>query len=130
MSDTEPIVPLRPRWSGAAAEPNRARSNERPQQVTFDRRELTTILDVYGLKVAEGEWRDYAINFGHEQAEFCVYRRTSEVPLYRVVKQPKLARRQGKYSIVAHGGIILKRGHDLKQVLKTLQKKPKLISIY
>ena len=80
--------------------------------ISFDRRELNQILRVYGRKVADGEWRDYAIDHLKEQAVFSIFRRTSEVPLYQIVKQPKLARRQGAYSLVAATGLILKRGHD------------------
>jgi hypothetical protein len=131
LSDTEPIVPLRQWRSGAAAEAKSSYS--RPvdivPQISFDRRELNLILNVYGSKVAQGEWRDYAIDFGREQAVFSVFRRTSEVPLYRIVKQPKLARKQGMYSIVAQGGVIVKRGHDLEQVLNVFRRKPKLVSI-
>ena len=99
------------------------------RQVSFDRTELNTILNLYGGKVATGEWRDYAMDFGREAAVFSVFRRTSEVPLYRIVKDPKLARKQGLYSVVAQGGLILKRGQDLAQVLRVLVKRPKLVSI-
>jgi Protein of unknown function (DUF2794) len=99
---------------------------ERP--VSFDRSELNIILGVYGHKVASGEWRDYAMDFGREAAIFSVFRRASEVPLYRIVKDPKLARKQGTYSVVAQGGLILKRGQDLAQVLRVLFKRPKLVS--
>ena len=126
MSDTEPIVPLR-RWrSGATAEAAYARPADSAPQVSFDRRELNLILSIYGSKVAQGEWRDYAMNFGREGAEFCVFRRTSEMPLYRIAKQPKLARKQGMYAVIAQGGTIVRRGHDLEQVLKTFRRKPKL----
>jgi len=91
-------------------------------QITcFDRRELDQILRVYGRKVAEGEWRDYAIDQLRDEAVFSVYRRTSETPLYRIVKQPKLARRQGAYALIAATGHILKRGHDLANVLRFLE---------
>ena len=94
----------------------------------FDRRELSTILNVYGRKVAEGEWRDYAIGAGRETATFAVFRRTAEMPLYRIEKRPKLRHRQGLYSVVAATGHILKRGHDLAQVLRVLEpKQPKLV---
>ena len=73
-------------------------------------------------KVASGEWRDYAIDFGREKAVFSVFRRTSEVPLYRIEKCPRLARRQGAYSVVATMGLILKRGHELRRVLAVLEK--------
>ena len=76
--------------------------------------------------VAEGEWRAYAIDLMKDKAVFSVFRRTAEVPLYTIEKDPKMARRQGAYKVVAASGQILKRGHDLKQVLKVFDKKPKL----
>ena len=129
MSDTEPIVPLRQWRSGAAAEAKSTRPVEIVPQVTFDRNELNIILDLYGSKVAAGEWRDYAMNFGREAAEFCAFRRTSEVPLYRIVKQPRLARKQGMYAVVGQGGLIMRRGRDLRQVLRVLRKTPKLVEV-
>jgi hypothetical protein len=94
--------------------------------VAFDRHELSQILNLYGRFVAEGEWRDYAMEFGRETATFSVFRRASEQPLYRIVKNPALARKQGMYAVVAQGGLILKRGADLAQVLRIFLKKPKL----
>jgi Protein of unknown function (DUF2794) len=94
--------------------------------VTFDRKELLLILDLYGRHVAEGEWRDYAMDFGRQKAVFSVFRRSSEQPLYSIVKDPSLARKQGTFAVIAQGGHILKRGQDLSQVLRVLAKKPKL----
>src|ERR1700716_2616762 len=85
--------------------------------VTFERRELTRILGLYGRKVAAGEWRDYAIDFLKDRAVFSVFRRASEVPIYRIEKNPKLARRQGAYTIVSATGLIVRRGHELDRVL-------------
>jgi hypothetical protein len=92
-------------------------------QVTFDRLELNRILSIYGRMVAAGEWRDYALDFLDDMAVFSIFRRTSEVPLFRIEKRPKLRARQGQYSVVAAGGIILKRGHELAQVLRIFDKK-------
>ncbi len=80
-------------------------------QVTFNRRELNRILDLYGRMVAAGEWRDYAIDFLKDRAVFSVFRRSSEVPLYRIEKNPKLEQRQGAYSVISATGHILRRGH-------------------
>lgn len=91
-------------------------------QVTFDRRELDRILDLYGRMVAAGEWRDYAIDFLREKAVFSVFRRSLDVPLYRIEKAPKLARKQGAYSVVSQTGLILKRGPELPRVLAVLEK--------
>ncbi len=92
-------------------------------QVTFDRLELNRILTVYGRMVAAGEWRDYALDFLDEMAVFSIFRRSSEMPLFRIEKRPKLRGRQGQYSVVAAGGLILKRGHELAQVLRIFDKK-------
>jgi hypothetical protein len=97
-------------------------------RVSFDREELRQILNLYGRKVAEGEWRDYAIDFTRDKAVFCIYRRTSEMPLYRVEKDPKLARRQGAYAVVAATGLVMKRGADLARVLSVLDKPLKVVT--
>src|SRR6185437_11087887 len=89
-------------------------------QVTFSRRELKRILDLYGRKVAAGEWRDYAIDFLKDRAVFSVFRRSSEVPLYRIEKNPKLARRQGAYSVISATGLIMRRGDELDRVLRSI----------
>jgi hypothetical protein len=99
-----------------------------PNRVSFNRQELRAILDLYGRKVAEGEWRDYTLDFTADKAVFCIYRRTSEVPLYRIEKEPKLARRQGAYSVIAGTGLILKRGHELDRVLRVLDKPLRVVS--
>lgn len=96
--------------------------------VSFDARELREILNVYGRMVALGEWRDYALDFLKDRAVFSVFRRTSEVPLYRIEKDPQLARRQGAYSVVSASGRILKRGHDLARVLQVLDKPVRLVA--
>jgi hypothetical protein len=96
--------------------------------VSFDARELREILNVYGRMVALGEWRDYALDFMKDRAVFSVFRRTSEVPLYRIEKDPRLARRQGAYSVVSASGRILKRGHDLARVLQVLDKPVRLVA--
>jgi hypothetical protein len=107
----------------AARNPNQTTN----QPISFDRRELNQILRVYGRKVADGEWRDYAIDQLREQAVFSVFRRASEVPLYRIVKQPRFARRQGAYALVAATGHIVRRGHDLANVLRVIDSPLRLV---
>ena len=94
-----------------------------PSRVTFDRRELNRIFSLYGREVASGEWRDYAIDFLKDRAVFSVFRRASEVPIYRIEKNPKLARRQGAYSVISATGLILRRGHELDRVLLAIDRK-------
>ena len=89
----------------------------------FTRAELARILSLYGQFVAAGEWRDYAIDHLRDAAVFSVFRRASETPLYRIEKRPRLAARQGAYVVVSMTGAVLKRGHDLAQVLKVFDRK-------
>ncbi len=94
-----------------------------PQQTAFHRTELSLILSLYGRMVAAGEWRDYGISSLKDLAVFSIFRRTAEHPLYRIEKRPKLRMKQGQYAVVGMDGQILKRGNDLRQVLRILERK-------
>lgn len=119
---TKPLRPARPLKlvKSPAAAPARPPCEA---GIFFNRLELDAILAVYGRKVVEGEWRDYAIGASKDAVVFAVFRRASEIPLYHIEKRPKLARRQGAYSIVSQSGLVLKRGHDLAQVLKFFERR-------
>lgn len=94
-----------------------------PTQVAFHRTELSAILSLYGRMVAAGEWRDYGISNLKEVSVFSVFRRAAENPLYRIEKRPKLRNRQGMYAVIGLEGQVLKRGHDLRTVLRVLERK-------
>ncbi|MEM9757516.1 MAG: DUF2794 domain-containing protein [Pseudomonadota bacterium] len=98
-------------------------ARQAPDTVAFDRRELSVILGLYGRMVAAGEWRDYGMSFLSDVAIFSIFRRAAEQPLYRIEKRPKLQARQGMYSVIGMDGRILKRGHDLRVVLRVLERK-------
>lgn len=98
-----------------------------PNRVTFNRLELNRILNLYGRMVSDGEWRDYAIDFLRDRAVFSIFRRASEVPLYRIEKDPRLARKQGMYSVISATGLILRRGQELDRVLLAIDRKPALV---
>ena len=98
-------------------------ARKQSEPVCFVRRELDAILNIYGRMVAAGEWRDYAINMHRDSAVFSIFRRAAEVPIYRIEKQPHLARKQGAYAIVSAEGVILKRGHELSTVLTFFDRK-------
>ena len=108
-------IPAAARHAAAGASPGR---------VTFNRIELNRILNLYRRMVADGEWRDYAIDFLRDRAVFSVFRRASEVPIYRIEKDPRLARKQGIYSVISASGLILRRGHELDRVLLAIDRKP------
>ena len=109
------IIPIPQRTSSQQNRPN--------SQTSFDRKELGQILSIYGSMVGAGHWKDYAIDTLADQAIFSVFRMASEMPLYQVIKRPALRNKQGQFSVVAPGGLILKRGHDLQAVLKVFDKK-------
>jgi hypothetical protein len=114
----------RTRHWGACAEGSASRVSEsKDSQVRFDRLELKRILNTYGRMVMAGEWRDYAIDFREDAAVFSVFRRAAEIPLYSIEKCPRLKDRQGQYAVVAAGGQVLARGHDLTAVLRVLERK-------
>jgi len=108
----------------STSEPKRlyAGQMKAPSQTAFNRQELSIILSVYGQMVSKGDWKDYAMDFLKDRAIFSVYRKASEFPLYRIEKTPALKDKQGQYSVIAPGGLILKRGHDLKMVLRVFDK--------
>ena len=97
------------------------------RRVSFDRAELAAIFALYGRMVAAGEWRDYALDFLRDKAVFSVFRRAAEMPLYRIEKTPRLARKQGTYAVIAASGLILKRGPELSAVLRRIDRPLRLV---
>lgn len=89
-----------------------------PGPVFFDRKELDLILRVYGRMVAAAEWRDYAMAGHRDVAEFAVFRRSGDAPLYRIEKRPALRLKQGQWAVIGEGGHVLRRGRELAQVLR------------
>ncbi|MEM8550841.1 MAG: DUF2794 domain-containing protein [Pseudomonadota bacterium] len=116
------VIALRARTTSPGAAGSSA-GRPAPSIVSFHRTELSLILRVYGRMVAAGEWRDYALDLGRDTAVFSIYRRMGEVPMFRVTKTPKNARRQGAYAVISAQGAILKRGQDLAQVLRVFDKR-------
>ncbi|HYM18258.1 MAG TPA: DUF2794 domain-containing protein [Micropepsaceae bacterium] len=123
LGRAEPPTPARTAYWGTNTDGPNGRPENRDKRIRFERPELKRILNTYGRMVIAGEWRDYAIDFRDEVAVFSVFRRACEVPLYSIEKCPQLKDRQGQYAVVAAGGQVLKRGHDLAGVLRVLERK-------
>ena len=127
MSDMDTIIPLRAEHKHSRKKTPHPKQRPTPNPIiAFQKNELNIILNTYGYHVAAGDWRDYAIGYGKQKATFSIFRHTSECPIYCIIKDPKLSKKQGIYSVIDQTGRILKRGHDLAQVLKVFTKKPKL----
>jgi hypothetical protein len=132
MAESETTEPSRARpalvvVNGASPDAAQGARGDRGAAVSFSRPELNLIFNLYGAKVAQGEWRDYAIDFTPAKAVFSIFRRSSEAPLYRIEKNPALARRQGAFSVIAATGLVLRRGHDLSRVVRVLDPALRLV---
>ncbi len=127
MADDLPLGQAGPAEAAIVIDLRDYKQSRDPLPVTFHRRELDAILRIYGRMVGEGEWKDYAIDHLRDRAVFSIFKRSGEVPLYRIEKDPSLASRQGAYSVINMQGKILKRGHELVHVLKVFDKVLKLI---
>lgn len=115
-------APNRASLSAMTVQPPIPFPGQTPEQVAFHRTELSPILTVYGRMVAAGEWRDYGISCLREVAVFSIFRRTAESPVYRVEKRPALRGKQGQYAVIGAEGQVLRRGNDLAQVLRVLER--------
>ena len=123
LRDTS-MIDASARAAGRMSELLRFPGSHRPhRQIYFSRREINQLLSLYSRKVARGEWRDYAIDHRSGMAVFSVFRRASEMPIYRIEKDPRLARKQGIYSVISATGLILRRGHELDRVLLVIDRK-------
>ena len=91
--------------------------------VSFDRRELSRILDLYGRMVIAGHWRDYALRIDPDVAVFAAFRRHSERPEVRIEKRPELRSKQGAFVLVGEHGMVLKRGDELVGVLAPIERR-------
>ncbi len=98
-------------------------TNSFDTKVSFDKKELGKILNIYGKMVSLGEWRDYDISIFKDFSIFSIYRHSSEYPIYKVKKIPKNSNKKGIFSVIAMDGKILKKGNDLSSVLKSLEAK-------
>jgi hypothetical protein len=92
-------------------------------QIGFTRSELSRIIDLYGRMVAAGQWKDYALEFGRDHAAFWAFRRTAEHPEYKIEKRPSLRHKQGQWSLISEGGMILRRGHELGPALAPIERR-------
>jgi Protein of unknown function (DUF2794) len=130
-SQFSPELPVEDRsgnWDKVVPLPAQKYGGKPVETVRFDRRELDQILRIYSMMVGAGDWRDYAIDHLKDRAVFSVFRRASEFPLYRIEKNPRLARRQGAYSVIATSGKVLKRGHELANVLRVFDKPLRVVA--
>lgn len=93
--------------------------------VCFDRRELSRLLGLYSMRVASGEWRDYAIDFRPGMAIFSIFRHAAEQPLFAIAKVPG-AGKDGGY-MVYNGPRKLAHADTLEDALRIFDRKLRLL---
>lgn len=109
---------------GELIELSAARAGRDKLPITFHRTELDALLRIYSMMVGAGEWRDYALSHLTDRAVFSVFKRAHEAPMFRVEKIP--GTKQGAFVVFGSDGRVLKRGHDIKNVLTVFERLLKL----
>ena len=79
------------------------------------------------MRVASGEWRDYAIDRDEEKSSFSIYRHTSEMPLYKIIKNHKIKKPDDKWRVLSMSGHEIKRNRSLDSILEFLNRKRLLL---
>ncbi|MFO1161148.1 MAG: DUF2794 domain-containing protein [Reyranellaceae bacterium] len=95
--------------------------------VSFNRQELSRLLNLYSMRVASGEWRDYAIDFRPGMAIFSIFRHTAEQPLFAIAKVPGTTSGNGGGYMVYNGPRKLAHGDSLEDVLSVFDRKLRLL---
>lgn len=71
--------------------------------------------------VMTGRAKDYAVGAYKDQAIFAIFHRFADNPSWRIIKTPALAKAQGMYAVLGAQGQVLKRGRDLRLVLRVFE---------
>ncbi len=99
----------------------------RRSYVHFTRQELNLLLQLYSKRVANGEWRDYAIQHDAARARFMVFRNWLEGPAYSIVKLAPASDGNCVFLVATASGPI-RRGRSLGEVLAHIQSRLTLVS--
>ena len=87
------------------------------KEIFFIKKELQTILNLYGKMVSNGTWKDYSFSSGFKEVSFDVYQRASDKPVLRILKNLKPNYYNEKYLIKDKNGNILKKSENLNQLI-------------
>jgi len=90
-------------------------------EIFFVKKELQTILNLYGKMVSNGSWKDYGVSIGPKEISFDIYQRASEKPIYRILKNLKPKNYNEKFYIKdKHGQVLEKSNNLLRLIEKTM----------
>ena len=93
---------------------------KKEKEIFFIKKELQTILNLYGKMVSNGTWKDYGVSISPKEISFDIYQRASEKPIYRILKNLKPKNYNEKFYIKdRHGNILEKSSNLLNLIEKT-----------
>jgi len=93
-------------------------SSNNNREKFFVKKELQTILNLYGKMVSNGTWRDYGVSIGPKEISFDIYQRASEKPIYKILKNLRPKNYNEKFYIKDKHGNILEKSSDLLNLIE------------
>ena len=93
-------------------------SNNNDREIFFIKKELQTILNLYGKMVSNGTWKDYGVSIGSREISFDIYQRASEKPIYKILKNLKPKNYNEKFCIKDKHGNVLEKSSDLLNLIE------------
>ena len=87
-------------------------------EIFFVKKELQTILNLYGKMVSNGSWKDYGVSIGPKEISFDIYQRASEKPIYRILKNLKPKNYNKKFYIKDKHGQVLEKSNNLLRLIE------------
>ena len=97
---------------------NNVSSKTRDKEFFFIKKELQTILNFYGKMVSNGTWKDYGVSINPREISFDIYQRTSEKPVYKILKSLKPKNSDEKFYIKDKHGNVLEKSNDLSSLIE------------
>ena len=87
------------------------------KELFFVKEELQTILDLYSKMVSNGAWKDYGLSSGSREVSFDVYQRTSDKPVFRILKNLKPIYFNEKFLVKDKNSRIIEKSENLNQLI-------------
>ena len=104
-------------------------NEKKKKDIFFSKIELKLILNLYAGMVSNGEWKDYGLGISKREVSFNVYRRASEVPIYKITKNLKPKNENEKYLVKDNKNKVIKKSENLESLIKKIiWKKFKLVN--
>ena len=106
-----------------SAPPNNYNLAPDSQITTFNKNELNLILSIYGRNVAQGIWKDYAIDHAKDFAIFSIYRNTFEKVFLSIKKNSSKFKKQRKFALYDANQKKIKDSDILTDIINQLRNK-------